>query len=118
MYNYVMLIGRVCQDVEVLNGNGLDYTKITLACQRPFKNNETNQFDTDFIPVTMFDTLCNIAKDRIHKGDLVALKGRLQGNLVELATGPKINALSIICERIALISPYKAKDNKEEEEGL
>lgn len=116
MYNYVMLIGRVCQDVEVQKGtNNVEYTKITLACQRPFKNNETNQYDTDFVPVTLFDTLCNIASERIHKGDLVALKGRLQTNNVELAKGPKINALSVICERIALISPYKAKESKEEE---
>lgn len=105
MYNYVMLIGRVCQDVEVLKGsNGVDYTKLTIACQRPFKNNETNQYDTDFIPVTMFDALCNIAEQRIHKGDMVALKGRVQSNPVELSSKAKINALSIICERIAVIS--------------
>jgi len=110
-----MLIGRVCQDIEVQKGNnGIEYTKVTIACQRPFKNAETNQYESDFIPVTMFDALCNIASERLHKGDMVALKGRIQSNPVELASGAKINALSIICERIAVISQYKGNKDKEE----
>ncbi len=110
MYNYIMLIGRLCNDVEISeSNNGKAYSRCTLAVQRPFKNPD-NVYDTDFIPVTIFDSLCETAQTYLHKGDLVALKGRVSTNEVELSTGAKVNALSVIAERIMFIS----QKNKEE----
>ena len=104
MYNYIMLIGRMCNDVEISESeSGKTYSRFTLAVQRPFKNSD-NVFDTDFIPVTIFDNLCDSAQTYLHKGDLVALKGRVSTNEVELSNGSKINALGVIAERIMFIS--------------
>lgn len=105
MYNYVMLIGRLCYDVDVnQTNNGKNYSRLTLAVQRPFKNGETNEYDTDFVPITVFDALCDIAATHLHKGDLIAVKGRITSNDVELKSGAKLNALNIIAERIMFIS--------------
>jgi single-strand DNA-binding protein len=111
MYNYVMLIGRLCQDVEVQEtSNRKCFSRITLAIQRPFKNGETNEYDTDFIPITVFDALCDIAQAHLHKGDLIGVKGRLDSNNVELKSGAKLNALNIIAERIMFISQKEKND--------
>ena len=105
MYNYIMLIGRLCQNIDVNETqSGKAYSRFSLAVQRPFKNGETNEYDTDFIPVTLFDNLCDIASEHLHKGDLVAIKGRVTTNDVELKSGAKMNALSVIAERIMFIS--------------
>ncbi len=104
MYNYIMLMGRMCNDIDISESDsGKTYSRFTLAVQRPFKNSD-NVYDTDFIPVTIFDNLCDSAQSHLHKGDLVALKGRVSTNEVELSTGSKINALSVIAERIMFIS--------------
>ena len=51
MINNLILVGRVCNDVKlVTTENGYKVATITLAVQRPFKNQE-DVYDTDFLDV-------------------------------------------------------------------
>lgn len=105
MYNYAMLIGRLCQDVEVKNTvDGKRVSTLTLAVTRPFKNNLTGEFDTDFIDITVWDALCDIAATYLKKGSRLAVKGRLVTKKITLESGAIINNLELVGEKVIFIS--------------
>ena len=79
IYNYVMLVGRLTDDVTVtVTKTGKKVANITLAINRPFKSPQTDSYDTDFIEVSIWDELCDVASSYLKKGSLVAVKVDLQ----------------------------------------
>lgn len=54
--NIVLLMGRLTQDVEVKEYPTGNVARITLAVRREFKNSD-GVYDTDFIPVTLWEGL-------------------------------------------------------------
>ncbi len=114
MYNYAMLIGRLCQDVEVKNTmDGKKVSKLTLAVTRPFKNNLTDQYESDFIDVSIWDALCDIAATYLKKGSRLAVKGRLVTKKITLESGAIINNLELIGEKVIFISSEPKEKNQE-----
>lgn len=113
MYNYAMLIGRLCQDVEIRNTmDGKKVSKLTIAVNRPFKNNVTDQYDTDFIDVSIWDSLCDIAQMYLKKGSRLAVKGRLVTHKVTLESGAIINNLEFVGEKVIFISSEQKNDTQ------
>lgn len=117
MYNYSMLLGRVVHDVEVRNTvDGKKVSTLVLAVQRPFKNNETDKYDTDFIEVSIWDALCDIASQYIKKGSTIAVKGRLSTRQVTLKNDLNINVLHLIGEKVVFVSsPDKGNTDSQSE---
>ncbi|MCR5787159.1 MAG: single-stranded DNA-binding protein [Acholeplasmatales bacterium] len=104
MYNYVMLMGRLCTEPDVkTSASGVDYTNLLLAVSRPFKNPDTNKYDTDFFPIAVFSSLCDICKQNLHKGDCVAIKARLERANSKIES-KEITQTNIVAERIMFIS--------------
>lgn len=69
IYNYVMLVGRLTDDVTVtVTKTGKKVANITLAINRPFKSPQTDSYDTDFIEVSIWDELCDVASSYLKKG--------------------------------------------------
>ena len=60
---------------------------------RNFKN-ENGEYETDFIPVRLYDMIAKNACEYCKKGDLVGIKGRLQS----------IDNLEVIAEKLTLLS--------------
>jgi single-strand DNA-binding protein len=109
MYNYVMLIGRLCTEPEVkVSSNGTSYSNLLLAVSRPFKNPETNKYDTDFIPLSAFSPVCDLCEQNLHKGDMVGIKGRLERSTSKIES-KEITQTNIIAERIMFLSHIKSK---------
>ena len=78
MLNQIVLVGRLVEKPIVEeNENGRKVSTITLAVSRSFKNSE-GVYDTDFIPVTLWNTVAESTAEYCKKGDLVGVKGRLQ----------------------------------------
>ena len=71
IYNYVMLVGRLTDDVTVtVTKTGKKVANITLAINRPFKSPQTDSYDTDFIEVSIWDELCDVASSYLKYGPL------------------------------------------------
>ena len=105
MYNYSMLLGRVVHDVEIRNTvDGKKVTNLVLAVQRPFKNNETDKYDTDFIEVSIWDALCDIASQYIKKGSVIGVRCRITSRQVTLKSDAVINVLQLVGEKVILVS--------------
>jgi single-strand DNA-binding protein len=107
MLNNVILIGRTVEDLEVITTeNGLKTCKMVLACQRPFKNQETQEYDTDFIPIQLWQVVAEMTAQNCKKGSTVAVKARLATRITEV-NGTKIKMIDVIGERVIYINTKK-----------
>ena len=95
MQNIVCLIGRLLTDIKKND------SKMTLGVQRMYKN-ENGEYLTDFIDVYIFGEMFKRINEYIKKGDLVAVKGRLE---------IKDNQLRVIADKLSFLT-----SNKKEEE--
>lgn len=78
MMNTYYLIGRLVSDPEIIETeNGRKVCDITLAVQRSFKNEE-GIYETDFISTKIWAGIAEKVCDYCNKGDLIAVKGRIQ----------------------------------------
>ena len=95
MLNQTVLVGRLVQDPEIKElENDKKVCNITLAVTRSYKNAD-GIYETDFIPVTLWQGIAENVKEYCKKGDLVGVRGRLQAreDKVEVV-GEKVTFLS------------------------
>ncbi len=99
MLNQIVLVGRLVQDPEIKeleNNKGF----ITLAVPRTYKN-VNGEYDTDLIPVALFNGIAENTKAYRKKGDMVGVRGK-----IECENG-KIN---LIAEKILFLSSRKESE--------
>lgn len=98
MLNQTILVGRLVREVEVKEiGEGKKVSYITLAIPRSWKNAD-GEYETDFIPCTLWNGIAENTAEYCKKGDIIGVKGRLEGNN---------NGISIIAEKITFLSSKK-----------
>lgn len=108
MFNNVILIGRLTKDPEIKSID--EATKVCnflLAVTRPFRNT-AGEYDTDFIPISLWHATAVNASLYCEKGDLVCIKGRLSSRFQEIE-GKNYCFMEMIGERIIFLTP-KNKD--------
>ncbi|MGD9887048.1 MAG: single-stranded DNA-binding protein [Bacilli bacterium] len=104
MFNSVILIGRTVDDMKLITTEtGLKTCRMTLACQRSFKNQETGEYETDFIPIQLWQVVAEAATQNCKKGSTVAVKARLVSRIVE-AEGIKLRNIEVVGERVIFIN--------------
>ncbi len=115
MLNSVILIGRLAHDLKIRQVmEGKSVTTMTLAVTRPFKNYD-GQYDTDFIKVSLWDSIAKQAEEYLSKGQLVAVHGRLQVNQMSYGDEKKLNLIELIGEKLVFLSPREIKEAEENE---
>ena len=78
MHNNVWLIGRLKEEIqETTDKSGRSIAEIKMIVTRNYKN-EDGIYESDIVPVRLYNMLCQHAKEYCHKGDLIGMKGRLQ----------------------------------------
>lgn len=110
MLNQIVCVGRLVNGVERTEGNGIERATLTLAVQRPVKNEE-GCYDTDFIDCIVWNPIANNVAEYCKKGDLVCVKGRIQTEIIEDEEGNKKKVTNVIAEKITFLS---SKSNNEE----
>ena len=114
MLNQVIIVGRITKDIELKESeNGKEYATITLAVPRSFKN-EDGVYDTDFIPVKLFDKTAETTSLYCHKGDIVGVKGRMQSGSYE-KDGENKFTMDLIAEKVKFLSS-KNKEHEDRDE--
>jgi single-strand DNA-binding protein len=102
MLNNFIIVGRLVNDpAGICTEPGTEAVIFELAVPRPFKNAE-GIYETDNIPIIVWEPVKQQLLDYCHKGDLLGVKGRLQ---------MKDNKLQVVGERITYLN-----NNKEEGE--
>ena len=102
MLNQTVLVGRLVQDPEIKElENDKKVCNITLAVTRSYKNAD-GIYETDFIPVTLWQGIAENVKEYCKKGDLIGVRGKLQA---------REDKVEVIGEKVTFLSS-KAKEEK------
>lgn len=102
MLNQLILVGRLTHDPETkILEDGRKVLEFTLAVKRSFKNMEGN-YDTDFIKMAAWEGLAQSIESYCKKGNLVAVKARVQSRRTEIEE-VKLTILEVIAERISYL---------------
>ena len=100
MYNYLMLVGTITKDIELKETtDGKVVTTVELAVTREFKNVDGG-YDCDFIRMTLWGFVAEIAKENLSKGSRVGIKGRIYPHTEQLASGAYVPINELIGERL------------------
>ena len=100
--NKVILMGRLTRDAEVRYSQGDNSTataRFSVAVNRKFKNAEGN-YEADFINCVSFNKTAEFVEKYFHKGDMIALVGRIQTGSYTNKDGVKINTTDVVVEEV------------------
>ena len=104
MINTVNIVGRLTKDLEVKTmENGNKVVNLNLAVPRSYKNAE-GIYDTDFIPVTLWNNIAVNTDKYCKKGDRVAVRGHLQVDSYSKENGEKQKSIKVVAEKVTFLS--------------
>lgn len=77
--NKVILIGRLTADPELRQTqSGVSSCRFTVAVNRKYKNEQTGEYDADFISCTAWRQTAEFVSRYFNKGKMIALEGTLR----------------------------------------
>lgn len=99
MLNEVILIGRLTRDPEIrMTQSGVTAASFALACERDYAP-QGQERATDFFDVAVFGKTADFVGQYFAKGQLVAVKGRLQQRDWTDKQGNKRRTTEILADR-------------------
>lgn len=96
--NLVVEIGRLTRDPEENNGA----VRLSIAVTRRFKNKE-GQYDTDFINCVSFAKTGEFIQKYFHKGDKIAITGRIQTGSYTNSEGKKVYTTDVVVDNAEFV---------------
>ncbi len=109
MLNQTVLVGRLVRDPELYETeNGNKVTNVILAVPRSYKNSN-GEYDTDFIPCTLWKGIAENTAEYVKKGDLIGIKGHVQTRSYEKDEEKKF-VTEIIAEKVTFLSSKKVDE--------
>lgn len=118
--NRILLVGRLTRDPEMkTSSDGVStYITFTLAIDRPQKNNNISNLnngsvhkDADFIPVVAFGKKGDYIYERVCKGSLVSISGRLRVESYNDKNGDRRYYTDVIADELQSVSPRKLEQD-------
>ena len=104
MTNQVILIGRLVNIQNEKAENGGNKVVVTMAIPQTFKNID-GAYDTNFVNCTLFGMVAKNTFEWCRKGDLIAIRGRVQRIDTE-------KSIEIIGEKVSFLSSRKESDGE------
>jgi single-strand DNA-binding protein len=111
MLNQIVIAGRLVGNPEIITTeNNKKKTLITVAVPRSYKNIDGN-YDTDFIRCTLWNGIAESTCEYCKKGDVVAIKGRLQTSSYEKDDERKF-VTDVVAEKVSFLSQARKADEE------
>lgn len=98
MINYLTLVGRLASEQRINEKEMI----ITLAVPRSYEN-EKGEYESDIIPVKLFNGIAQATTENCKQGDVIAIRGRIE---------TKEDNLEIIADKLTFLSSKEEKDGK------
>lgn len=99
MLNNVVLMGRLTKDPELRQTpQGVSVANFTLAVERNYSKGEEKQ--TDFINIIAWRNTADFVSKYFTKGQLVAIRGRLQTRTWQDQSGQKRYATDVVADEV------------------
>lgn len=113
--NSVNLLGRITIDPELRStANGTNVTSFNLAVNG--MKNANGEQRTDFIPVTIWNKQAENLCKYVHKGDQLAVSGRIQSTNYETQDGSKRTKIEVLANTIHFLGIKKKEETNDKEE--
>lgn len=110
MLNEVILMGRLTRDPDVrMTQNGTTAANFALACERDYAPQGQDR-ETDFFDIVAFGKTADFAGQYFAKGQLVAVKGRLQQRDWTDKQGNKRRTTEILADRCYFAEKRQTRD--------
>ncbi|MGE7426461.1 single-stranded DNA-binding protein [Staphylococcus capitis] len=100
--NTVNLLGNLVSDPE-LRGQNSNVANFRIAVQRPFKNKQTNEYETDFITCVAFGKTAEIIVNNFKKGNKIGVTGSIQTGSYENKQGQKVFTTDVAVNNVTFI---------------
>ncbi len=103
MLNRVVLVGRLTRDPDLrYTGQGTAVANFTIACNRPFKNQE-GENEADFINCVVWRKTAENLANYMRKGSMIGVDGRLQSRSYEGKDGNMVFVTEVVAESIQFL---------------
>ena len=110
MLNEVILMGRLTRDPDVrMTQNGTTAANFALACERDYAPQGQDR-ETDFLDIVAFRNTADFVGQYFAKGQLVAVKGRLQQRDWTDKQGNKRRTTEILADRCYFAEKRQGRD--------
>lgn len=104
MLNQVILVGRLTGDPKLVTlDDGRQQTEITLQIQRNYKNAETGEYDSDNIPMILWNGIAENTVNYCRKNAVIGVKARLQASA--------LGTITVHAEKVTFINTKRDKDD-------
>ena len=101
MLNRITLMGRLVADPDMrTTPSGAAVTSLRLAVDRDFKNKQTGEKETDFIPVVAWRNTAEFVARYFTKGRMAVVEGRLQIRPYTDRDGNKRTAAEVVADNV------------------
>ena len=115
--NLITLTGNLGRDWEQANAS-MTIAKNSLAVRRDFKNKQTGDYDTDWIPLTAFSKTAETLMQYTSKGSKILIVGKLQTNNYTDKNGNKRTSYDVIVDRFEFLdSRQNNQQNQQNSQG-
>lgn len=102
--NNVVLVGRTTKEVDLkYTPSGTAVGQFTIAVTRPFKNKQTNEYESDFINCVIWQKPAETFANYVRKGHQVSVQGRLQTRNYE-KDGNRVYVTELVVENFTFLS--------------
>ena len=109
MINRTILVGRLTKDPDLrYTDYGNAVTSFTLACDRPFTNQQGER-DADFIRCQVWKKAAENVANYLQKGSLAGVDGRIQTRSYDGQNG-RVFVTEVVADRVQFLD-QKPKEN-------
>jgi len=117
MFNNVFLVGRVVRNPELSQTHeGQDFCNLTLAVTRPYKSTLTDEYETDFLNVTVWEATARNVVQYCGKGSTIGIRGRLKQRVYDVPDFKSIRTIEVVGDRVSFIQTKAPERNLQQEE--
>lgn len=106
--NCAIIMGRLTKDAELkTTNNGINYTRFTVAVDRPKKQGEEKK--ADFINCIAWRGTAEFICRNFSKGKLIAVNGKIEAGSYTNQDGEKVYTTEILARDISFCGDYGSK---------
>ncbi|MFJ1815203.1 MULTISPECIES: single-stranded DNA-binding protein [Staphylococcus] len=106
-------VGNLVADVE-LKGQNNNVANFRVAIQRPFKNKQTNEYETDFLTCKAFGKTAEIIANNFSKGQKIAITGSIQTGSFDGKDGKKVFTTDVVVNQVTFVEKKTQNSNQKQ----
>lgn len=104
-------VGNLVADVE-LKGQNSNVASFRVAIQRPFKNKQTDEYETDFLTCKAFGKTAEIIANNFSKGQKIGITGSIQTGSFEGKDGKKVFTTDVLVNQVTFVERKGQSNNQ------